>query len=305
MAGMIEEKVIEMAATDTAAGGKEESKRALVGKIARLPKPIREELNRRLDDGEPGSRILPWLNELPAVKKVLVTQFAGALINSQNLSNWRSGGYQRWLRKQERLEEIKSLAEEARECSHAGNGLARGAAAIVAAGILKKLDTMTPAECTVEEWEKMSRAVTRLSKVEQDEKRLKHDQRRLQLQDEKLTLDWDKYMRKDVGLIQQALKDEQIKAIQALPIDNHAKIEMIGRRKWKDMWRARPLLDPEDGTGQRKATGEAQENGEQHLTTSTGEPWKKESVKHPPSPRPSPQGEGESSADGLETRQQN
>ncbi len=243
---MTEEKVIEMAATDMTEGGKEESKRVLVGKIARLPKPVREELNRRLDDGEPGSRILPWLNELPAVKRVLTTQFGGAPINSQNLSNWRSGGYQRWLRKQERLEEIKSLAEETRECAHAGKGLARGAAAIVAAGILKKLDTMTPETNTVEEWEKMTRAVARLSKVEQDETRLKHDQRRLQLQDEKLTLDWDKHMRKDVGLTQQALNDEQIKAIQALPVDNRVKIEMIGRRKWKDMWQARRILGPED-----------------------------------------------------------
>jgi hypothetical protein len=285
VAGMIEEKIIELAAADTAEGGKPESRRALVGKIARLPKPVREELNRRLDDGEPGSQILPWLNELPAVKRVLATQFGGAPINSQNLSNWRSGGYQRWLRKQERLEEIKSFAEEARECSRAGSGLARGAAAIVAAGILKKLDAMAPEKCTVEEWEKMARAVGALSKVEQEETRLKHSQKRLQLQDEKLTLDWDKHMRKDVALTQQALNDEQIKAIQSLPIDNRAKIEMIGRRKWKDMWQPRRILGPEDFadavTNQAERAGKAQEN----CTDSNG------------SPSPPPAGKGEWPAD--------
>lgn len=36
-----------------------ESKRALLGKIARLPKVIREKLNRRLDDNQSSSEILP------------------------------------------------------------------------------------------------------------------------------------------------------------------------------------------------------------------------------------------------------
>lgn len=38
---------------------------ARTGKIARLPVAIREEVNRRLLDGEPASKILPWLNGLP------------------------------------------------------------------------------------------------------------------------------------------------------------------------------------------------------------------------------------------------
>ena len=35
------------------------------GKIARLPLEIREQLNRRLDDGEQGQPDLDWLNALP------------------------------------------------------------------------------------------------------------------------------------------------------------------------------------------------------------------------------------------------
>src|SRR5438094_278684 len=38
------------------------------GKIARLPHTIREQLNRRLQDGELGKPILQWLNSLPEVK---------------------------------------------------------------------------------------------------------------------------------------------------------------------------------------------------------------------------------------------
>ncbi len=38
------------------------------GKIARLPDKIRNQLNRRLQDGEPGNVLVEWLNKLPAVK---------------------------------------------------------------------------------------------------------------------------------------------------------------------------------------------------------------------------------------------
>ena len=39
------------------------------GKIARLPKEIRAELNKRLDDNEPGPNLLGWLNGKPEVTR--------------------------------------------------------------------------------------------------------------------------------------------------------------------------------------------------------------------------------------------
>jgi hypothetical protein len=41
------------------------------GKIARLPLALREELNRRLREGEGGRTLLAWLNASPAVRAVL------------------------------------------------------------------------------------------------------------------------------------------------------------------------------------------------------------------------------------------
>lgn len=38
------------------------------GKIAWLPRTIREQLNRRLEDGEPGSDLVAWLNALPPAR---------------------------------------------------------------------------------------------------------------------------------------------------------------------------------------------------------------------------------------------
>ena len=67
------------------------------GKIARLPRAMREELNRRLRDGEQGNKLVAWLNGLPEVKAVVALEFGGKPIREQNLSEWRKGGYRDWL----------------------------------------------------------------------------------------------------------------------------------------------------------------------------------------------------------------
>ena len=41
------------------------------GKIARLPRQVRDELNRRLRDGQKGSQLAAWLNALPKVLSIL------------------------------------------------------------------------------------------------------------------------------------------------------------------------------------------------------------------------------------------
>jgi hypothetical protein len=67
------------------------------GKIARLPEAIRERVNTMLNDGvryrdiinalgQPGASPLPYP------------------ISEMNLSNWRKGGHQEWLRRQEQLD---------------------------------------------------------------------------------------------------------------------------------------------------------------------------------------------------------
>ena len=67
------------------------------GKIAHLPAEIREEVNRRLYDGQFQSVILAWLNSLPIVKEILAAHFHGVPISPQNLSEWKAGGHQDWL----------------------------------------------------------------------------------------------------------------------------------------------------------------------------------------------------------------
>ena len=92
------------------------------GKIARLPRDLREELNRRLQDGEPGGPLLAWLNALPAVLAVLARDFGGCVISKQNLSEWRAGGFVEWQARQETLAQARELAADATELAAATEG---------------------------------------------------------------------------------------------------------------------------------------------------------------------------------------
>jgi hypothetical protein len=83
--------------------------RARTGKIARLPGPIRYELNRRLDNGALGHDLVQWLNSLPEVQRVLAERFAGHPITDDNISQWRHGGFQDWLLQEDRRVRLREL----------------------------------------------------------------------------------------------------------------------------------------------------------------------------------------------------
>ena len=82
--------------------------KARKSKIARLPLDVREELNRRMENGEPGADLVRWLNGRRETKRVMAARFDGRQITEQNLSEWRAGGHQDWLA----LEEEAGRAED-------------------------------------------------------------------------------------------------------------------------------------------------------------------------------------------------
>ena len=90
-------------------------------KIARLPRSIRDELNHRLDNGEPGLRLVEWLNHLPEAKEILARDFRGHRITPQNLSEWRRGGYRDWLAQQERAATLQDFLADAKELGEAAS----------------------------------------------------------------------------------------------------------------------------------------------------------------------------------------
>src|SRR4051812_35063921 len=67
--------------------------RRLTGKVARLPRHLREMVNHLLDDGHTYMQIVKRLEEL-----------GHPGFFHQNIQRWKSHGYQRWLRQQEERE---------------------------------------------------------------------------------------------------------------------------------------------------------------------------------------------------------
>ena len=94
------------------------------GKIARLPHQLRDQLNQRLHNGEPGVDLIKWLNALPEVQALLAEHFNGVPISPQNLSEWNNGGFLDWLATQELLEAAREFAANTAQLPGADGELA-------------------------------------------------------------------------------------------------------------------------------------------------------------------------------------
>jgi len=134
------------------------------GKIARLPKDIREELNRRIENGWRGDRLVKWLNQLPPVKEVLREQFDGRPITEQNLSQWREGGYADWLRHQGTQEQIRWMVERSEDVDQVeGNEhLCERLARVAAAELAEQLQRLSAVEDPRERWQQFREACLEL-----------------------------------------------------------------------------------------------------------------------------------------------
>jgi hypothetical protein len=63
------------------------------GKIGRLPKAVREQVNRRLEKGENGRTLVAWLNALPEVQAALARRAGRPGSGSRRSIAWaRQGG---------------------------------------------------------------------------------------------------------------------------------------------------------------------------------------------------------------------
>jgi len=114
------------------------------GKIARLPKKVRDELNQRLQDGEALEPLAKWLNELTEVKTAMQTYFKAEPIKIDNISEWRQGGFVDWVKEQESRGEVEHLREYAQEMAESAGGTGvsdcfRAMLAVKMAGVARRL----------------------------------------------------------------------------------------------------------------------------------------------------------------------
>jgi hypothetical protein len=76
-----------------------------------MPRVIRDEVNRRLADGQTSKSILDWLNNLPAACQILRDQFDAAPITESNLSDWRNGGFRESQQENQRQNNIQIILD--------------------------------------------------------------------------------------------------------------------------------------------------------------------------------------------------
>src|ERR1051325_1780193 len=94
----------------------------MLGKISRLPQNLRDQLHRRLADGELGTTLLPWLNSLPEARAIIADHFNNEPISEQNLSDYRRNGFRRWEMRQAACEFISDETAAAPALHSLGDG---------------------------------------------------------------------------------------------------------------------------------------------------------------------------------------
>ncbi len=212
------------------------------GKIARLPEAIREQVCRKMADGEPGSKILPWLNELPQVIKILSEDFEGLRINDQNLSAWRSTGFAEWMKRRERVERTKELARYAADQAKAnGASIAEGAASVASGKILELLETVDDASgnaLDVESLVKVTTALASLRTTEQNEVRLSQNERRLSQKDEMIVLERERFQRDTCKLFLKWATEKRALDLANSDGSMTEKIEALGQLMFPETWKA-------------------------------------------------------------------
>jgi hypothetical protein len=209
------------------------------GKIARLPELVREELNKRLRAGQLGPTILPWLNEVAEVKQVLTDHFGGAAVNAQNLSDWRNGGYEEWVEKQDRTYRIKELASYAVKLAEAnGSSIAEGSAAIVSGKWMDVLEAATGDEkIGLEDLKEITSSLVSLRSAEIAQQRADTDKEKLKQRDEQLKLEREKFQRQTAEMVLKSAKDAAVQRIASAPMDYSEQLNQVGKHLYGDLWK--------------------------------------------------------------------
>lgn len=111
------------------------------GKIDSFPHAIREEVCRRLHDGQVGREILAWLHSQEDVLRVLDEQWEEQPVSQQNLSEFRNSanGYAGWLERRDRAARIKDLSQYAFHLAEGAGGDLMASSAAIAGGQLLEI----------------------------------------------------------------------------------------------------------------------------------------------------------------------
>lgn len=234
------------------------------GKIDRLPFELREQVNRKLRDGLSAKKICDWLNADEAVLKILDEYFHEEPVNAQNLTNWRQGGYAKWLARQDQIDRTRELADWSVKLAQASGGnLADGAAQMLAGNILELLEQLdalknktgltgsnripennpenpvNPVDLSAiaDSIDQLTASVARLRKGDQDARASTQRDRQLSQNDERIELDRKKLMRVTAETVLKAAVENRVQEISASNASHADKIEKLGKLIFEDLWK--------------------------------------------------------------------
>ena len=201
------------------------------GKIGRLPVVIRNEVNRRLFENEIATTILSWLNEQPDVLRVLDEQFHEQPVTPQNLSEWRAGGFQDWLRRREEVEKTKDLAQFCLDLGKAAGGsISDGSAALLGGRIMAEIEaasTYTPDQVE---------SVALLRKGDHEALKRKQAAELIGLKRKEIALDEKRFQRTTCELFIKWYDDKKVKEVVESRATNSEKIEKLGQAIFGEDW---------------------------------------------------------------------
>jgi DNA gyrase/topoisomerase IV subunit A len=219
-----------------------------IGKIGRLPKCCREELGRRIEDGEPGVSLVQWLNGRPDVQKVLAEQFEGRAITEQNLSDWKQGGHADWVRREEARAALTLLLEQADEVDleTEGRSLSDRFATVLAAELAQLAQLLMNGETDLEKrWQRLCEIHRTLSELRRDD----HRAARTQIEQER----WEREAeRQDEAAAKQAVLAESRRqaVLMTAPLRKQIIADLLGGQ----------MEDGEAGLGDEGPEGEKKED---------------------------------------------
>jgi hypothetical protein len=181
------------------------------GKIAHLPATVRQEINRLLYDGQTGKQILRWLKSQKAP--------GAGEVSEQNLSEWRKGGYQDWLKSEGQMIHIRERSElSLRMAQAAGGSLGESMVTRLAGRIDERLDAMGDDE---------RGDLKPLLDVVLAAEKLKLERRKVDQKDSELELARAKFQRETADLFLKFYADKRAKEIASSDAGTEDKMQSL------------------------------------------------------------------------------
>lgn len=227
------------------------------GKIHRLPFDIRTALHGRLLNGRPQAETLDWVNALPETVEMLADFFEGKPITPQNLSDYKNGReYQTWVMRQERLADIRTVSQFARDLGEVTvSGQVSSASVDLAGGhILARLESLISCQADDDELKPVLDAIHRLrlreiqtatldekrqdradkkaaKAADLEEKRLQRLLREKELEEKARERQdrRDKFELEAAGKLLELARSQEVQAVITGPLDQTSKIQQLRR----------------------------------------------------------------------------